>query len=365
MILLVVFFLASILFSFLCSLWEATLLSITPSYVEIQKQKNTWFGKKLYEYKSNVDMPLSAILTLNTIAHTMGAIGVGVQSSKIWGSTNFEIAGLQTNVEGIVAAVMTLCILILSEIIPKTLGASYWKKLSGFTVQSLNVIIILLYPLVWLSQWLTRMLKKDKESSVLSRTDLSAMADMTAKEGVIQESEYKIIKNLLHFKKIKAEDIMTPRTVVKAAKEDTTIADFHAENPHLQFSRVPIYAKNRDEVTGFFLKDLLLSKMIHQEGNLTLKEISRPIITIAHNMSVPQLFEEMMAKREHIVLVHDQYGGMAGIVTMEDIMETLLGLEIVDELDDTIDMQGLARKKWEERAQKIGLILEDKTSTNN
>lgn len=362
MALLIIFFFLSIVFSFLCSLWEASLLSITPSYVEIQLQSESWMGKKLKEYKQNIDKPLSAILTLNTIAHTVGAIGVGAQSAKIWGKTNIDVLGFTTNVEGVVAAIMTLAILILSEIIPKTLGASYWKNLSGFTVRSLHIIIILLYPLVWLSQWITRLLKKDKETSVLSRTDLSAMADMTAKEGVIQQNEHQIIKNLLHFQKILAKDIMTPRTVVKAARESMTISDFHELNPNLRFSRIPIYSKSMDEVSGFILKDVLLSKMIEQEGHLTLKEISRPILNIAQDLPVPKLFEDMMSARQQIVLVHDEYGGMAGIVTMEDIMETLLGLEIVDELDDTVDMQSLARKKWEDRARKIGLL--DQTDPN-
>ncbi len=337
-------------------MWEASLLSITPSYVEIKEQENSWIGKKLKEYKSNIDKPLSAILTLNTIAHTVGAIGVGAQSAKIWGTTELSILGIHTNVEGIVAAAMTLAILIFSEIIPKTIGASYWKSITGFTVRSLHVIIIILYPLVWLSQWITKLLKKDKSASVLSRTDISAMADMGAKEGVIEKNEHQIIKNLLKFQKIKADDIMTPRTVVKAADESMKIKDFHEENQNLRFSRIPLYSKHLDNISGFFLKDQLLSKMIDSEGELPLKEIARPLPNVSADIPVPELFEQMMNNRQQIVMVHDKYGGMAGIVTMEDIMETLLGLEIVDELDDTVDMQMLARKKWEDRARKLGLI---------
>lgn len=362
MFLLVLFFLLSIVFSFLCSMWEASLLSITPSYVEIKEQEKSWIGKKLKEYKSNIDKPLSAILTLNTIAHTVGAIGVGAQSAKIWGETDISILGIHTNVEGIVAAAMTLAILILSEIIPKTIGASYWKNITGFTVRSLHVIILILYPLVWLSQWITKLLKKDKNASVLSRTDISAMADMGAKEGVIEKNEHQIIKNLLKFKKIKAKDIMTPRTVVKAADENMTIREFHAENQNLRFSRIPLYSKHLDNISGFFLKDQLLSKMIDEEGDRPLKDISRTLPNVPEDIPVPELFEQMMNERQQIVMVHDQYGGMAGIVTMEDIMETLLGLEIVDELDDTVDMQMLARKKWEDRARKLGLI--EKKDTN-
>lgn len=357
MTLLIFYFTFSILISFLCSMWEAALLSITPSYVEIKSQEKSWVGLKLQEYKQNIDRPLSAILTLNTIAHTVGAIGVGAQSAKIWGGENFiNLFGVNASVEGVVAAIMTLSILILSEIIPKTLGAGYWKKLTGFTVRSLNIIIYTLYPFVWLSQRITSLIKKDKSESVLSRTDISAIADMGAKEGVIEQSEHKIIKNLLKFRKIQAEDIMTPRTVVKAAAETTTIQEFHEQNPDLRFSRIPVYSENVDQVNGFILKDQVLSQIINDMGDQPLSSITRPLPNVPEEIPVPDLFENMMNNQQQIVMVHDEYGGMAGIVTMEDIMETLLGLEIVDEMDDTEDMQILARKKWEERARRLGLI---------
>lgn len=345
-------------------MWEAALLSTRPSFVEIKAQEKSWVGLKLQEFKKNIDRPLSAILTLNTIAHTVGAIGVGAQSAKIWGENYINVLGLQTNAEGIVAAGMTLAILIFSEIIPKTIGAGYWKKLAGFTVRSLHIIIYALYPLVWLSQYITSMIKKDKSESVLSRTDISAIADMGAKEGVIEQSEHKIIKNLLKFRKIHAEDIMTPRTVVKAADETTTIGEFHDQNPDLRFSRIPVYSENVDQVSGFILKDQVLSQIIDEHGEQPLSTIARSLPNVPEDIPVPDLFENMMNNQQQIVMVHDEYGGMAGIVTMEDIMETLLGLEIVDEMDDTEDMQILARKKWEQRARRLGLI-EKEAKTDN
>ncbi len=363
--LLIFYFTSSIIISFLCSLWEATLLSTRPSFVEIKAQENSWVGLKLQEFKKNIDRPLSAILTANTFAHTVGAIGVGSQSAKIWGSNYINVLGIETNAEGIVAAVMTLAILILSEIIPKTIGARYWKKLSGFTVRSLHILIYILYPMVWLSQYITSLIKKDKSESVLSRTDISAIADMGAKEGVIEQSEHKIIKNLLKFRKIHAEDIMTPRTVVKAADETITIKQFHEQNPDLRFSRIPVFAENVDQVSGFILKDQVLSLIINDQGGNTLSTIARSLPTVSEDIPVPDLFEHMMNNQQQIVMVHDEYGGMAGIVTMEDIMETLLGLEIVDEMDDTEDMQILARKKWEERARRIGLIEKNTERNGN
>lgn len=357
--LLIFFFTLSITVSFLCSLWEAALLSTSPSYVEVKAQEKSWVGQRLKEFKSNIDIPLSAILTLNTIAHTAGAIGVGVQAAKVFGDHSISILGLQTNIEGIIAALMTLAILILSELLPKTIGAAYWKKMTGFTVRSLHVLIIILYPFVWMSKFITTLIKKNENESVLSRTEISAMADMGAKEGIIEQSEHTIIKNLMKFRKIHAEDIMTPRTVVKAASEDMSIQEFYEKNPDLRHSRIPVFTENVDQVSGFILKDQVLSQIINKEGDQPLKSIARSLPSVAEEIPVPDLFEQMMNNQQQIVMVHDDYGGMAGIVTMEDIMETLLGLEIVDEMDDTEDMQMLARKNWEQRAKRLGLISKD------
>lgn len=362
--LLIFFFALSITVSFLCSLWEAALLSTSPSYVEVKSQEKSWLGQRLKEFKSNIDIPLSAILTLNTIAHTAGAIGVGVQAAKVFGDHSINILGLKTNVEGIIAALMTLAILILSELLPKTIGAAYWKKMTGFTVRSLHVLIIILYPFVWMSKFITSLIKKDDNESILSRTEISAMADMGAKEGIIEQSEHTIIKNLMKFRKIHAEDIMTPRTVVKAASEDMTIQEFYDKNPDLRHSRIPVFTENVDQVSGFILKDQVLSQIINKQGDQPLKTIARALPSVTELIPVPDLFEQMMNNQQQIVMVHDDYGGMAGIVTMEDIMETLLGLEIVDEMDDTEDMQLLARKNWEQRAKRLGLISKDENADN-
>jgi len=344
--LLIFFFLLSILFSFLCSVWEAVLLSITPSFVEVAYKEKGKTGQLLKNFKKDIDRPLAAILTLNTIAHTVGAIGVGAQAGKEFGDQDMVLAGwtMPFSVEAFVGAVMTLAILILSEIIPKTIGANYWKSLSGFTVRSLNIIIYALFPLVWLSQFITKILKKDKEKSVLSRADFSAMAEIGEKEGIFRSNESKIIHNLLRLNTIRAKDIMTPRTVVKAANQELTIQTFYSNNQKLQFSRIPVFAESKDHINGFVLKDEILSNIIKDNGQAPLRDIMREIYIINEQMPLPDLFNQMMEKREHIALVVDEFGGMAGILTMEDIIETLLGIEIVDEQDNIEDMQLLARR---------------------
>ncbi|HPF25938.1 MAG TPA: CNNM domain-containing protein [Steroidobacteraceae bacterium] len=354
--LLIVFFLLSIVFSFLCSIWEAVLLSITPSFTVTQVQSGSELGRTLSEFKDNIDRPLAAILTLNTIAHTVGAIGVGSQATAIWGISLLATA--------VVPIVMTLAILLLSEIIPKTIGANYWRELASFTVRSLKIIIWILAPLVFLSQIITRTLKKDKAASVLSRADFTAMAELGSREGVFDERESSILRNLLRFDTILARHVMTPRTVVVAAEQSMSLREFHDTHPQLRFSRVPIYERSRDHVTGYILKDELLQRLVEpsamsadaQPGEQPLSSIRRDIIAVREDFPIPELFSRFAEKREHIALVIDDFGGMAGVVTMEDVIETLLGLEIVDEQDHTEDMQLLARRQWEKRARNIGLI---------
>ena len=337
------------------------MLSVTPSFVEIKSKQGTQTGKLLKQFKDDIDRPLSAILTLNTIAHTLGAIGVGAQATKVFGSSYMAIGGVQLpfSMEAFVGAVMTLAILILSEIIPKTLGANYWEQLSGFTAHAIHILIYSLLPLVWLSQFITKKLKKDKSKSVLSRADFTAMAEIGEKEGIFRSNESKIIRNLLRLNTIRAKDIMTPRTVVKAADQERTIASFYQANQKLQFSRIPVFRDTKDHINGFVLKDEILSAMIHNNGNMPLKGIMREILIINEQMPLPDLFNRLIEKREHIALVVDEFGGMAGIITMEDVIETLIGMEIVDEQDNIEDMQSLARKNWEKRARSLGLIDEE------
>ena len=355
--LLLTFFCVSIFFSFLCSILEAVLLSITPAYVGLQEQEKTPIANDLAYFKDDIDKPLAAILTLNTIAHTVGAIGVGSQATTIFGSTSLTVFGLELiSWEALIAGIMTLAILILSEVIPKTIGANNWERLTPLTVQTLNVMLFLLAPFIWISQSITRNLKKEKNKPVLSRTDFSVMTDLGKETGALQENEQKIIQNLLRFSRVLVRDIMTPRIVVVAADESITVEKFHEEHEKLPFSRIPIYKNNSDTITGLVLKDDLLLKLVEDDYNIALREIKRDIIIVHSSLPIPDLLDMFINKKEHMALVVDEFGGMEGIVTMEDIIETLLGLEIVDESDNTEDMQALARKNWEKRAKRMGIL---------
>ena len=358
--LLIVFFVISILFSFFCSLWEAVLLSITPTYAHVKMEQGSSIGHHLKSFKENIDRPLAAILTLNTIAHTVGAIGVGAQAAAIWSETHPLITQFA------VPVVMTLAILIFSEIIPKTIGANYWQEMVPFTVKSLLFIMAALAPLVWMSQFITKALKKDKSRSILSRSDFMAMAQLGAKEGVFEEAESHIIGNLLQFNSVRAEDIMTPRTVVKAAQETMTVQEFHEANKDLRFSRIPVYQEeSKDHITGYILKTEVLANIVNGNADKILASIRREIMVVNEDFPLPDLFDRLMKKREHITLVVDSFGGMAGIATMEDVIETMLGLEIVDESDRNEDMQLLARKNWQQRAKRLGLIEERPASVED
>lgn len=356
MTLLILFFLVSIVFSFLCSVWEAVLLSVTPSFSKKLAREGSATGKFFEEAKRDIDKPLSAILTLNTIAHTVGAIGVGAQAGKIWGSNFVDIFGFHLSYESIVATVMTLAILILSEIIPKTLGANNWKSLAGFTASSLKILLFILTPFVWISQLITKSLKKNKDESVLSRSDFKAMAQSVEESGELQKSEYKIIKNLLGFEELKAEDIMTPRTVIVMAEENQTIQEYYdSVNKKMPYSRIPLYHETQDNITGKLLKDDLLQQLVEGHGEKKLKDIKHEISVVKEDLALPYLFEKLVQKNNHLSIVVDGYGMIQGLVTMEDLIETLFGREIMDETDSVQDLQAYAREQWQKRAKHLGV----------
>jgi CBS domain containing-hemolysin-like protein len=356
--LLATFFFLSIAFSFLCSILEAVLLSVTPAFIAVQDQEGSHLAKDLASFKADIDRPLAAILTLNTIAHTVGAIGVGSQATVLFGATTIEVFGVALiSWEAMIAALMTLCVLIFSEVIPKTLGANNWEALAPFTVAALKVMIFCLAPLVWVSQYITRHLKKDKDKPVLNRADLLAMTRIGTDAGVIEKDEEKIIQNLLRFSRILAKDIMTPRIVVVAANDALTVREFHDKHADLPFSRIPLYHERNDNVTGYMLRDELLLHLVEDNDHVTLADIRRDILIVPKTLPIPELLNALISRRDHLALVVDEFGGMEGIVTMEDIIETLLGLEIVDESDNAEDMQALARKNWELRARRMGITV--------
>ncbi len=371
--LLIFYAVISIFFSFLCSILEAVLLSITPTFLNLKKSEGKAYAEDLEALKKDVDRPLIAILTLNTIAHTVGAILVGVQAkaayAELYGSQPRSFFGIQFTEElmvGVVSSVMTILILVASEIIPKTIGATYWKQLANFTTKALNILI---FPLkwtgiLWILQLTTKLIGGKGHGSVLSREGFLVMADMAHEEGVFQENESTIIRNLLTFKEVFAKNIMTPRTVMKSEDEKTTVEDFFNRNMNLRFSRIPIYTDDPDNIKGLVLKDEIFKEMALNNGSKKLGELRRDIIVVNRDLPIPKLFEKLVESRNHMALVVDEYGSVSGLVTMEDVIETLLGLEIMDESDNVSDLQLMARKSWETRAKKLG-ILEDDSSKDS
>ena len=349
--LLIAFFVLAIFFSFLCSLWEAVLLSITPTYARIEQNKGTALGQTLHDFKENIDRPLAAILTLNTIAHTVGAIGVGEQAAIIWSDSNPLITRL------IVPAGMTLAVLILSEIVPKTIGALYWQRLVKFTVFSLKFLMFVLAPLVWVGQLITKSIKHSADGPILTRNDFMAMAELGAQEGVFEPGESQMLDSMLKFKSIEVSDVMTPRTVVSATTEEQTIRHYYENRPSKHFSRIPTHSSaNKDLITGYILKVDVIEAMLEGRGEESLKELRRDIIAVDQSFAITDLFQLLTSRKEHIAVVLDEFGGMHGIITMEDIIETILGMEIVDETDAEIDMRELAKRHREKRAQLLGTL---------
>ncbi|MDZ7807684.1 MAG: hemolysin family protein [Gracilimonas sp.] len=336
--------------SFLCSILEAVLLSISPSFVAVTEKKDPKIGELLKELKKDIDRPLSAILTLNTIAHTVGAAGVGAQAQIVFGNTYVSLT----------SALLTLAILVFSEIIPKTLGATYWKTLAGFAARATKVLIYITYPFVLLSQWITKWLSSEDNQPTVSREEFSAMAELGFEEGIFEEGESNIFKNLIRFRSLRVKDIMTPRIVVVKFQEDQTIEEILEHKGELRVSRMPVFDENEEDITGYILKNDLYFNLSEGNGDKELKDIRREVLILPETISLKTLFERLLEKQEHIAVVVDEYGGFAGVVTMEDVVETLLGMEIVDEIDAIEDMQKLARQKWRERAKRLGIVIPDK-----
>lgn len=332
--------------SFLCSIMEAVLLSISASYVAKMEQEKPSLGHKLKGYKQNIDRPLAAILSLNTIAHTVGAAGAGAQATGIFGEAYI----------GVISAVLTLLILVFSEIIPKTLGAAYWRQLAAITVVFLGLTTRAMWPLVKMAELLTRLMTRKKSKTRVHRDEFIALAELGTREGIFHKYESRVLQNLFHLRDLRTADIMTPRTVVFALPESISVGKAVTDTPLFRFSRIPIFGTDLDDPRGFVLKgDLLRAAQQHPE--MKLAELSRPIVVIEGNLSLHDMFEKMMRESIHIALVIDEFGGTEGVVTMEDFIETLVGLEIVDEVDRVEDLREAARKQWQTRAALTGLII--------
>lgn len=338
--------LLTVLVSFTCSLLESTLLSTPMSYLAMKEDEGDRKAIRLKNFKSDIDRPLSSILILNTIANTMGAAAVGARAAQVWGSATV----------GVVSAVMTVLILIFSEIIPKTIGANYWKSFVGFTGSVVRVLTIVLYPLVKVAEWITNIFGRDEPEVTFSREEVSAMANTAEEEGEIEKNENKIIQNLIKLDNVKAYDVMTPRVVAAIASEKMTLRNFYKDPNFRNHSRIPVYNDSPEFITGYILRSVALEYLAEDKFDARLLEIKRPISLYNEDTSISDIWESLLQRKEQIALIIDEYGCFQGIITLEDIIETIFGLEIIDERDEAIDMQQYARERWAQRQKKYQKI---------
>jgi CBS domain containing-hemolysin-like protein len=325
---------------------ESVLLSTPQSFLMVEHDKGSSWAKYFIQLKNNIDKPLSAILSLNTIAHTIGAAGVGAQAIKVFGEAYF----------GLVSVILTILILVITEIIPKTIGARYWRSLTKITTYIIRGMITFTYPLVIMSAYVTKAFSKNFGEQSTSREEISALASIGANEGVFTEKEHRIIQNLLRLKNVKVTEIMTPRVVVAVADENLLLKDFLKNKDYLKYSRIPVYAHNDENITGYVFRQTVFEKLAEDMHDMHLKEIKREIVVVPNSIVLFSLWEKLLEKKEHIAIIVDEYGGMDGVVTMEDVIETLLGLEIIDEKDTITDMQKYARERWKTRQAKYSML---------
>ncbi|WP_215408319.1 CNNM domain-containing protein [Vibrio gigantis] len=362
MLLLTIYVSIAIGVSFICSVLEAVLLSISPSYIAQLKQNEHPAAKSLDKLKTDIDRPLASILTLNTIAHTIGAATAGAQAAVVFGSQWL----------GVFSAVLTLGILVLSEIVPKTIGATYWRQLAPASASVLRWMVFFLTPFVWFSEQITKRLARGHQAPKM-RDELSAMAILAKESGEFAEGESKILSNLLGIQDVPVTQVMTPRPVVFRVDAEMSVNTFLEQHKDTPFSRPLVYSEQSDNIIGFVHRLELFRLQQAGCGEKALGEVMRPIHVLLNNMGLAKAFDQMMANRLQLSLVVDEYGTIQGIITLEDIFEHLVGEEIVDEADKTTDMQELAFQRWEKWKETHGVIenrddedeLEEETPADN
>jgi CBS domain containing-hemolysin-like protein len=344
MFLLIVYVFIALGFSFICSIAEAVILSVSQAYISLLEKEGKSSGALLSKLTNDINKPLSAILTLNTIAHTMGAAGAGAQAAAVFGDAYL----------GLISAVLTFLILVFSEIIPKTLGATFWRQLAPITAHFLKYLILVLYPFVKMSEKMTSGFTEESPLKGLSRSELLAMAELSGQEGQLAKQESRFLKNLLQLHELSVKDAMTHRTVVFSVPESITVNEFVEQKLPTEFSRIPIYEnEHRENISGYVIKsDILLAKA-NGEGERKLSELSNALPTVLSNMPLSSTFDQFLKSRIHMVLVVDEYGGLEGLLTLEDLLESLLGIQIVDESDTNVSMKQLAKVMWRRREQRI------------
>lgn len=336
--------------SFVCSLLESTLMSTTLSYINLREEEGYKPASLMKRYKTETERPLAAILSLNTIANTVGASGVGMQATLVFGEAWF----------GVCSAIMTILILVFSEIFPKTIGTTYWKQLMGITAHTIRVLIILMWPIVKLIELISRLFPEQDEAAV-SREEVIAMANVGEEEGVIEEDENKIIRNLMRLNEVKAYEVMTPRVVAATASEKMTLKAYYDSDAYDHFSRIPVYNESQEFITGYVLRDDALEELTEDRFQKTLGEIKRPLLYFNEDSSVADIFDRMLQEKSQIGVVIDEYGCFQGVLTLEDVIETIFGFEIIDEMDVVTDMQQYARERWQQRQKKYRVISQKDT----
>lgn len=346
MIALLAYLFLALFVSFLCSIMESVLLSTPQSFLIVKHDKGHKWAKLFMDLKLNIDKPLSAILSLNTVAHTVGAAGVGAQAVKVFGEAYF----------GIASAILTLLILVVTEIIPKTIGARYWRKLTKITYYTIKAMIYVTYPLVLMSAVITRLLSDNSEDMTTSREEIAALASIGADEGLFSDKENIIIQNILKLKNVRVKEIMTPRVVVALADENLPLINFLENKDYLKFSRIPVYTDNEENITGYVFRQEVFENLAEDKHDLKLKDVKHDILIVPDSLMLFSLWEKLLENKEHLALIVDEYGGVDGVVTMEDIIETLLGMEIMDEKDTVVDMQKYAIERWKTRQAKYNYI---------
>lgn len=340
---LLVYFFIALVVSFLCSLLESVLLSVSHAHIAVLVKEGSKRGKLMFSLKENINRPLSAILTFNTIANTVGAAGVGAQTYSVFGSSWVAISSI----------ILTLSILFFSEIIPKTLGANYTKSLVGFTAYMIRILIFLVFPMVFIGEKISKILSRDnQDNSKASRAELIAMAELSEDEGAIDSQEGDIIENLMKLDNILAEEVMTPRSVIFSLSDEDTVGQVVNKYSPLVFSRIPIFKNSLDQVIGFVHRYDLVNKQAEDKFDVTMNSLMEPVHTVKDSDSVSTILDQFVKRRQQIFIVEDEFGTTTGLISLEDAIETLLGVEIVDEHDSVVDMRKLASAKLEKRQQK-------------
>lgn len=351
--LLLTYMMLALVVSAFCSFLEATILSTPMSYITTLETQGVKGWQLLKQYKTNIDRPISAILIINTIANTVGASLVGSQAAG-YAATHFSASEETSLFVGIVSALFTLLVLVFSEILPKTIATAYWRRFAIPASKAIRVYIAITYGLVVLLEKMTRTVSSKSTQESVTRDEVAALVTVGTQEGVLEKKENRMIQHLLRLDSITAHEIMTPSVVVSMAEEGMTLREFYNDEEFKNHSRIPVYkGEESDYITGYVLRQEVLERLAEDKFDVKLGDLARPILSFSEGEDVSDIWEKLLEKKEHISIIIDEYGCFRGIVTLEDVIETMLGFEIVDEKDEVVDMQELAKEQWKQMQKEL------------